>query len=125
MSDENFRNHTHGEGEGTTRSEGLILDINAIESFRPIPFSELIKNDDLKSYNSRRFEAFSKWYESIKSAVGAKFFGAEYLKKYPNDVFGDNELNFYKSISKQVEDKIDSLSDTELKKLAIDNHLRW
>jgi hypothetical protein len=125
MSDENFRNHTHGEGEGTTGSEGLILDINAIESFRPIPFSELIKNDDLKSYSSRRFEAFSKWYKSIKSVVEHNFFRDEYLKKYPNDVFGENELNFYKSISKQVEDKIDSLSDTELKKLAIDNRLRW
>ena len=125
MSDENFRNHTHGEGEGTTGSEGLILDINAIESFRPIPFSELIKNDDLKSYNSRRFEAFSKWYESIKAVVEHNFFRDEYLKKYPTDVYCENELNFYKSISKQVEYKIDSLSDTELKKLAIDNRLRW
>ena len=126
MSDKNFRNNTHEEDSGgTTGSEGLIFNVNAIESFRPIPFSELIINNKLKSNHPEAFKKFAKWYESMKYYVGFNFFRNEYIEKYPDDSWGENEWNFYKSISKKIEDKIDELSDDVLKKIASDNKLRW
>jgi hypothetical protein len=125
MSDKNFRNNTHEEEGGTTGSEGLIFNVNAIESFRPIPFSELIRNNKLKSNYPEAFKKFAKWYESMKYYVGFNFFRNEYIEKYPDDNWGENEWNFYKSISKKIEDKIDELSDDVLKKIASDNKLRW
>jgi hypothetical protein len=142
MSDKNFRNNTHEEDSGTTGSEGLILNVNAIESFRPIPFSELIRNNELKSNYPEAFKKFSEWYDKIKKIVMQKYFSdeiennttsfEEYQKNNPSVSYNEflwipdtKRENFIKSISKQIEDKIDSLSDDELKKIAIDNKLRW
>ena len=143
MSDKNFRNNTHEEDSGgTTGSEGLIFNVNAIESFRPIPFSELIINNKLKSNYPEAFKKFSEWYDKIKKIVMQKYFSdefknnttsfEEYQKNNPGASYVDyimapdtKKENFIKSISKQIEDKIDSLSDDELKKIAIDNKLRW
>lgn len=134
MADENFRYDKHTEGEGTTGSEALILNVSAIESFRAIPFSELIKNENLKSNSPRAFEKFSNWYYKLKDKVMEKYFFDElqnartsfdeYLKNNPNKSYVDFLMstdtkleNFKKSISQQLEDIIDSLSDDELKNL--------
>jgi hypothetical protein len=117
MSDKNFRFNTHEEGEGATGSEGLILDISAVESFRAIPYSELLES--LKSYSSGgAYKKMENWYKAIKDAVFNKYFLDEFNKKYPSDgdywVDFENLDNFKNSISKIIDDKINSLSDDEL-----------
>lgn len=131
MADKNFRYGKHVEGVGTTGSEALILDVSAIESFRAVPFSELIRNDELKSNKSMAFEKFSKWYDKLKEKVMEKYFynelqnaktsRDEYQKNNPNKSYVDFLMstdtkleNFKKSMSQQLEDIIDSLSDDEV-----------
>jgi signal peptidase I len=117
MSDKNFRFNTHEEGAGTTGSEGLILDISAVESFRAIPYSELLES--LKSYSSGGYyKKMENWYKAIKDGVFNKYFLDEFNKKYPNDGYLGIDFanidNFKNSISKRIDDKINSLSDDEL-----------
>jgi signal peptidase I len=111
MSDENFRFNKHEE-TGAVGSEGLILDMSAVESFRTIPYSELLENESLKSY-STYYKKMENWYKAIKDGVFNKYFANEYEEKYPND-WGENLDNFKNSISKRIDDKINSLSDNEL-----------
>lgn len=116
MADKNFRYGKHAEGKGTTGSEGLILDISAIESFRAIPYSELLDNEYLKSF-SEYYKNMENWYNSIKDLVFRKYFIDEFNEKHPNDVFADNIDDFKNLISRRIDDKINSLSDYELVEL--------
>jgi len=113
MSDDNFRFNKH-EGTSAMDSEGLILDISAVKSFRAIPYSELLENESLKSY--RAYNKMENWYKAIRDRVFNRYFRNEYIEKYPSDIDGwdTNRSKFENSISKRIDDKINSLSDDEL-----------
>ena len=84
MADHNFRNNI-----GNNMSEGLILDKSAIESFRVVPFREILNDENLKNQNVKNvsdsrlltFEnntlvTIEKFYNSICVKV--------FRKKYPD-----------------------------------------
>jgi hypothetical protein len=123
MSDNNFRHNQHKNQEGTTGSEGLIINSDAIESFRAIPFNELLRyfEKNPENFNSSLVNSLksnlSGWYEIIKKSVANKYFSKEWglfkkdfkLKaKERNLIFIDDgwDLVFYKDpiTGKEVHD---------------------
>ncbi len=122
MADKNFRSNTHDRtNPGTTGSEGLILNSRSIASFRSIPFSELAENEDIK--RSHLYDEFLRWYEGMKEALAWNLHkqSEEYERfkregGYSGSDFADEDpwKDFLPTISKEIEEKFESLTTKEL-----------
>lgn len=76
MADKNYRFSTHMEGEGATGSEALVVNSNAIQNIRVVPFKELLENEEIKS--KRGFDKFEFWYKNLRLRTIQKYFLDEY-----------------------------------------------
>jgi len=117
MADNNFRNNI----EGNVMSEGLILHKSAIESFRVVPFREILNDDNLRNRNFiHQSEVTSNLgligkplftIEDFYRAICAKVF----RKKYPDIIqkikSGELERNpFIRSYPLDDDDDVSSFS---------------
>ncbi len=145
MADNEFRNNI----EGNAMSEGLILDKSAIESFRVVPFREILNDENLRNQNVKNvsdsslltFEldtivTIEKFYDSICAKV--------FKKKYPDitqkiksgelnkspfrvyplkDEYSLKDIIMYiyknKNIQSEIDSIVESMSNEELRKFIL------
>ena len=85
MTDKNFRNNI----EGDVMTEGLILDKSAIESFRVVPFREILNDENLKNQNVKNVsDSRLLTFENNKLVTIEEFYNSicakVFRKKYPD-----------------------------------------
>lgn len=121
MVDNNFKNNTHFPNEGTTGSEGLVLDKSVIAEFRVIPFKELLENEEVKK--CRVYDQFVKWYNELKTFI---FYTMEEYKEYEKKKNLDWKGSYFDSLTHvidfntipEISDKIDqTIENMESSKL--------
>jgi hypothetical protein len=143
MADNGFRHNI----EGNVMTEGLILHKSAIESFRVVPFREILNDKNLRNRNvdnpsiitlkSDNLVTIEKLYE----AICVKVFRKEYTditqkiksgelerglfkRSYPlDDVSSFNRIESYiyknKNIQSEIDNIVESMSNEELEKFLL------
>ena len=127
MTDDHFRNNnTH---YGNTMDEGLIFDKSAIESFRVIPFREILDDKNLKETNKKIqklhsrvslkiFKENQEFYNDLKNKIESgkirfPMWDAMGLSLIKNGKIVDDAIEWYLQYDgKQLQSKIDNIIES-------------